>query len=246
MYSIKLPNFEGPLDLLLFFIRRDELNIYDIPISSITKEFLDFVRVMEIFDLELAGEFLVMASTLMHIKTQMLLPRDLVEKPDGTLEEEDPRSELVQKLLEYKRFKEAAQNLNIFAENQRYAYYRKLFDADLAAVRDAEPFKNATLFDLLKALKKALEREPAPVDKAHVINIAPVSVDEKSDMIRDLLKARPHLRFFELLEGATKIHIVVTFLAVLEMVRNQVISIEQSELFDDITILPFQQEVVSN
>jgi segregation and condensation protein A len=240
VYSVKLPNFEGPLDLLLFFIRRDELNIYDIPISRITSEFLDFVRLMEIFDLELAGEFLVMASTLMHIKTQMLLPREVVEKPDGTLEEEDPRSELVQKLLEYKRFKEAAQNLNVFAENQRYAYYRKLFDADLAAVRDAEPFKNATLFDLLKSLKRALEREPAPVVKPHVINIAPVSVDDKSDMIRELLKTRPAVKFFELIRDVPKLHIVVTFLAVLEMVRNQMISIQQTELFDDIEILPFQ------
>ena len=109
-YTIQLPNFEGPLDLLLYFIRRDELNIYDIPIAKITGDFLDYVRLMEMFDLELAGEFMVMAASLMQIKALMLLPREKVNA-EGEVEEIDPRAELLQRLLIYKQFKDAAGDL---------------------------------------------------------------------------------------------------------------------------------------
>jgi segregation and condensation protein A len=115
MYKVKLNQFEGPLDLLLFFIKRDELNIYDIPIDRLTKEFLEYVNLIKILDLEVAGDFILMASTLMHIKVRMLLPREVDEKG----EEIDPRADLVKALLEYKRYKEMSEELSYFESNQR-------------------------------------------------------------------------------------------------------------------------------
>ena len=127
MYKIKLEQFEGPLDLLLFFIKRDELNIYDIPIAKLTKEFLEYVNLIKILDLEVAGDFILMASTLMHIKVRMLLPREIDEKG----EEIDPRAELVRALLEYKRYKEMTEELSYFESSQRRKRFRGNFSEDL-------------------------------------------------------------------------------------------------------------------
>ena len=125
MYRVRLTEFEGPLDLLLFFIRRDELDIYDIPISRITREFLDHIHMMQSLDLEVAGDFIVMAAELMQIKVRMLLPR-----LEDQQEEEDPRAELVRRLIEYKRFKEMAERISGFEDEQRKIYYRRLFHGD--------------------------------------------------------------------------------------------------------------------
>ncbi|MFM8179210.1 MAG: segregation and condensation protein A, partial [Candidatus Kapaibacterium sp.] len=123
-YTVKLPNFEGPLDLLLFFIKRDELDIYDIPIGKITREFLEYIRLMQLFDLELAGEFLVMASSLMQIKVRMLLPKEVDEKGEE-VPGDDPRAELVQQLLQYSQYKEVSREFSEREEAQRYVYYRQ-------------------------------------------------------------------------------------------------------------------------
>src|SRR3990172_9158651 len=125
MYTIKLTDFEGPLDLLLFFIKRDELDIYDIPIAKITKEFLDYVHFMESLDLEVAGEFLVMTAELMQVKVRMLLPPE-----PGEEEEQDPRANLVKRLVEYKRFKEVAVGMTKREEERRKVYSRGYFEAD--------------------------------------------------------------------------------------------------------------------
>lgn len=237
MYNIKLENFEGPLDLLLFFIKRDELDIYDIPIASITQEFLEYVRLMELLDLELAGEFVVMAATLLGIKAQMLLPRETAVGPDGVeVEIDDPRSELVQKLLEYKRYKEAAESLSTQADEQRYVLYRQVFEAEEIHAAEHANYRNATLFDLLKALKRAIERAPEAPDP-HVVTRFPITVEEKADEIVHMLRQRPAVRFFELVGGLTKMHIVVTFLALLELAKNHRIRVQQDESFDDIVIV---------
>ena len=236
MYNIRLSNFEGPLDLLLFFIKRDELDIYDIPIASITEEFLGYVRLMEMLDLELAGEFVVMASMLIQIKAQMLLPRD--EKGDrgeDGVDEDDPRAELVARLLEYKRYKEASEHLATQADEQRYVMYRQVFEAEAIHAQEDGAYRNATLFDLLKALKRAIERAPDEADP-HVVTRLPVTVEEKSEEIVHILKTRPSIRFFELIGGQPRVHIVVTFLALLELAKNHIIRIQQDETFDDIVI----------
>lgn len=236
MYSVRLSNFEGPLDLLLFFIRRDELDIYDIPIARITEEFLDYVRLMEMLDLEQAGEFVVMASMLVQIKAQMLLPRD--EKSgvlEGAVDEDDPRAELVRRLLEYKRFKEASERLATQADEQKYVMYRQVFDAEQIHAQEDGSYRNATLFDLLKALKRAIERAPdAPAP--HIVTRLPVTVEETSEEILHTLRARPSVRFFEFISGKTRLHIVVTFLALLELAKNALVRIQQDETFDDIVI----------
>src|SRR3990172_473169 len=173
MYKIKLDHFEGPLDLLLFFIKRDELNIYDIPISKITKEFLEYVNLIKLLDLEIAGDFILMASALMHIKVRMLLPREVDEKG----EEIDPRADLIQALLEYKKYKEVAEDLSFMESNQRKLSYRGNYSYD---EKEAPPefevlLKNVSIFDLAKAFKTAIEGIKEPV--IHEINRTNVTID---------------------------------------------------------------------
>ncbi len=237
MYSVRLENFEGPLDLLLFFIKRDELDIYDIPIASITQEFLEYVKVLELLDLELAGEFIVMASMLVQIKAQMLLPRE--EKQGvvpGTIDDDDPRAELVRRLLEYKRYREASDSLTLSAENQKYVLYRQVFEAEEIHASESGTYRNATLFDLLKALKRAIEKAPEKAEP-HVVTRFPITVEEKSEEIIHILKTKTAARFFELVSGLAKMHIVVTFLALLELAKLQRIRVQQDLRFDDIVIV---------
>lgn len=233
MYKIILPNFEGPFDLLLYFIKRDELNIYDIPIFKITSEFLNYIRLIKFFDLELAGEFILMASTLMYVKAQMLLPRTT---EDGESEIEDPRTNLIQKLLEYKQMKEASLNLVELSESQKYIYYRTLFEADRESLSADNTYKNATLFDLLRAFNKAIERNQVEVPFMHIVSLESVSVDEKKAIIKDLLIKSQRISFFELTYSLNRQHVVAVFLAILEMMKIRDIYIMQSENFDDIII----------
>ncbi len=233
MYKIKLENFEGPLDLLLFFIRRDELDIYDIPISLITKDFLEYVNLIKILDLEVAGDFILMASTLMHIKARMLLPREIDEKG----EEIDPRAELVKALLEYKRYKEMSEELSFFESNQRMLKYRGNFSSDLKeAPHEYETLlKNVSIYDLAKAFKKAIEQiKEVPV---HEIEKEKVSIDEQMDFIFGILNENSEIGFLIMVKDLTeKIRIVVTFIALLELVKSGMIGIKESQNINDFVI----------
>ena len=234
MYKIKLEQFEGPLDLLLFFIKRDELNIYDIPISKITKEFLEYVNLIKMLDLEVAGDFILMASTLMHIKVRMLLPPDVDEKG----EEIDPRGELVQALLEYKRYKEMSEELAFFETSQRKLNFRSNYSEDPA---EAPPeyevlLKNVSIFDLAKAFKKALEGVKQPV--VHEVIKINISIDEQIDYILKLLNENKRIHFLTLVHPMReRIRIVITFIALLELVKMQRIGIEGSDNFNDFVII---------
>lgn len=180
MYKIKLSHFEGPLDLLLFFIKRDELDIYDIPISKITKEFMEYLNILEQLDLEIAGDFILMAATLMQIKVKMLLPKEIDEKG----EEIDPRAELVRALLEYKRYKEMSEEMSFMEANMRNYNYRGNFELDpKQAPNDYDILlKNITIYDLIKAFKKVLaDKKPEPV---HEIKKWNVTIDEQMDYIQ--------------------------------------------------------------
>ncbi len=216
MYSIRLPNFEGPFDLLLYFIKRDEINIYDIPIARVTEEFLSYIKVMKYFDLELAGEFILMASTLMYIKTSMLLPGP---EDENGLDIEDPRTRLVERLLEYRQFKEAAAGLSAKASESKFIYYRNLFAADDKLASDSAGYKNATLFDLVNAFQTAIDRlneQPAE----HHVEILQATVEKQTEMILSALSRKGRVRFSDLVKGST-IHIIVaTFLAILDMLKN--------------------------
>ncbi len=230
MYKIKLDQFEGPLDLLLFFIRRDELNIYDIPISHITKEFLEYVNLIKILDLEVAGDFILMASTLMHIKARMLLPREVDEKG----QEIDPRAELIQALLEYKKYKEVSEELSYYESNQRKIKFRGNFDED---VSENPPeydilLKNVSVYDLAKVFKRAIEEiKEEPVHQVRKINI---SIDEQIDFIFSQFKDKLELHFLTLVENMKeKIRVLVTFIALLELVKMSKVGIKESPNFND-------------
>ena len=238
MFKISLPNFEGPFDLLLYFIKRDEVNIYDIPIVRITEEFLNYVRVMQIFDLELAGEFLVMAANLMYIKTQMLLPKPRTE--DGE-EIEDPRTQLVQRLLEYKKFKEASGELKRRAEDNRYTYYRQLFAQDRKISRENGTYVNATIFDLLTAFKRAMERKRIN-ESNHVVKFPQITTEQMIERIISSLEKKGRLSFFSFVNDIPKNELIVTFLAILDLMKSQIIYIKQEGNFDDIIIAQVPQE----
>ena len=234
MYKIRLPNFEGPFDLLLYFIKRDEINIYDIPIARITEEFLNYVKLIQYFDLELAGEFIVMAVNLMMIKTQMLLPRTEDEESG---EYEDPRTELVNRLLEYKQMKEAARELQVISDEQKYIFYRKMFEQDMHLAKEATGviYKNVSLIDLLAAFKKAMDRSEKK-ESQHIVTVATITVEERAEWLLNEIRTRKRIAFFEMIKEETRAIIVVTFLAILDMIKKSLIFIVQDDLYEDIII----------
>lgn len=241
MYRVKLTEFEGPLDLLLFFIKRDELDIHDIPISKITKEFLDYLHLMSTLDLEVAGDFILMAATLMQIKVKMLLPTI-----EGEEEEEDPRAELVRRLIEYKRFKEMSLHMEKMDDEQRKVYYRRFFHADPREHlidEDEDTLKDVTLFNFIAAFKSALDHMPKRV--VHEVNMLNVSVDEQMSFTLDYLRVNGHTTLLKLVSHMTeKIRIIVTVIALLEMAKNRVVSLQSVEGLDDIVIRPFTSSKV--
>jgi segregation and condensation protein A len=226
-YKVKLSMFEGPLDLLLFLIRKEEVSIYDIPIARITEQYLDYLRAMQELDIGVAGEFLVMAATLIHIKTQMLLPRD----PDGSDQEiEDPRKELVYQLLEHQKFKGAANVLHQRATMEAAAFTRASMDED----KD-NPEVSATVFQLFEVFKEVMDRRRAITE----IEIArdEMTIAEKIAEIKLLLNTADKVSARSLFERAgSRREMVLIFLAVLELVKELQVRLRQSEIFGDITI----------
>ena len=233
MFNIKLENFEGPLDLLLYFIKRDKIDIYDIPITQITNEYISVIDEAKTLDVSIAGEFLFMASMLLRIKTQMLLPRQVDEE---SLDIDDPRIDLVAQLLEYKKYKNIANKLkNLHFENKD-TFFRSspkvLYDQspDLSDFLD-----EVTLFDISKIFKEAIEN--APTQDSFEIYRETVSLQEQKDFILQGLKANKILSLKKLVKKLeTKIEIIVTFLALLEMIKQSEIICLQKESFQDIEI----------
>ena len=237
VYEVRLDAFEGPLDLLLHLIREHEIDIYDIPIASITEQYLEYIRFMESLDLALAGEFLEMAATLIRIKVQMLLPR---ETEDGE-EEEDPREQLVRKLVEYKRFKEAAGRLSGL-EQERRAYFARGVDPRIYAELEEEEvdmadfLRDVTLFDLVDGLREVLSRVPERID-VHSVDMEEVTVEEQIDRIRAAVRERGSVPFVEVFgEDAGRLEIVATFIALLELIRLGEVRAVQKRNFGEIEI----------
>jgi segregation and condensation protein A len=235
MYRVKLTDFEGPLDLLLFFIKRDELDITNIPIARITKEFLDTIHAMASLDLEVAGEFIVMAATLMQIKVRMLLPRD-----ENAEEEEDPRAELVRRLIEYKRYKEMSQHMSAIEDEQRKVFYRKFFHADphVHVTEESDPvLKDISLFNLIAAFKSAMDHMPKKV--IHEVTLLTVTIDEQTSFVLDFLRLHGPSTLLRLVSHMTeKVRIIVTIIAILELTKNNAISLAPVEGRDDILLRP--------
>ncbi|MGQ9804859.1 MAG: segregation and condensation protein A [Chlorobiales bacterium] len=229
MYRISLSEFEGPLDLLLFFIKRDELDIYDIPIAYITKNFMDYLDAMQELNLEVAADFIYMASVLMSIKAKMLLPRP--EMPMGELDEFDPRTELVQKLLEYKRFKEVSLGMQLLEEDRRKLFPRLTFE-HIEASEIEDETKRPTLFDLIRAYQLAMKN--APQITVHEIKKIPVTIEQQTEFLLKKLDEQIQISFIKTVEElAERITIVVTFLAILEMAKMRLINIIVREDYSD-------------
>jgi segregation and condensation protein A len=231
-YTVRLGIFEGPLDLLLHLIHKNQLDIMNIPIALITEQYLEYLKLMKELNLDVAGEYLLMASTLLHIKSKMLLPTSQEGEEE---EEEDPRAELVRRLLEYQKYKEAAQGLE----------RRPLLDRDVF-IRSISPEKEepvpeeleVNLFELLEAFRKLLER--AKIESFHEVMLDHLSVEERVQEIVSLLQRERRSLAFHLLfpEGSSRRMIIVTFLAILELVKMKLVRIFQPAPFETIRISP--------
>ncbi|MBN1893312.1 segregation/condensation protein A [bacterium] len=235
-YRIRLPNFEGPLDLLLFLIRKEEMDIYDIPIALITRQYLAYIELMQELDLDIAGEFILMAATLIQIKVKMLLPKP-EEEGEGE-EEGDPRTELVRQLLEYKRFKEVAEDLTDLEDRQRRMFPRTYFEWQKPFKQEGREvvLKEMSLFDLLQAFKTVLDH--IPEEPFHSVNAIQVTLEEQIAFIDGMLRDKQRFAFSDLMMGLKeRIVIIVTFMAILEMIRTRRISVHQSSIFEEIWIV---------
>ena len=236
-YEVRLSAFEGPLDLLLHLIRENQVNICDIPIAQITEQYLEYISFMESLDLSLAGDFLEMAATLIRIKAQMLLPQTAEEGE----EEADPREQLVRKLVEYRKFKEAASSLSRSEEDRRdhFAHgsdpraYADLADEGLET---DEFLRDVTLFDLVDALREVLARIPRRID-VHTVDVEQVTVEERMEWIRTTVGSRGTVTFRALFEGmSTRAQVVATFIALLELIRLGAIAAAQNRAFGEIVV----------
>ena len=243
-YKVNLDVFEGPLDLLLYLIRREELNIYDIPIEHITTEYMKFIKAARELNLDIAGEFVVMAATLMVIKSRMLLPVDRRQSnEDGTEEWVDPRLDLVRQLIEYKKFKDAAIRLEtmeaLTANSFDYGGGRPKFEKTAADAKGA--LANLALYDLLTAFQEVLARaNELPHEE---LKGSRFSVPEKMDIVLDRARKEGQVAFVSLFaEDAPKGEIIVTFLALLELIRQHRVIVYQNAAFHEITILPSKEE----
>lgn len=233
MFNIKIENFEGPLDLLLYFIKRDKIDIYDIPITEITNEYISVIDEAKKLDVSIAGEFLFMASMLLRIKTQMLLPRQI---NDESLDIEDPRIDLVAQLLEYKKYKSIANKLkNLHFENKD-SFFRNSSKVVYDQSPNASDFLNeVTLYDISKIFKDAVNN--APTQDSFEIYRETISLKDQQDFILQQFNNDKILSLKNLVKKLeTKLEIIVTFLALLEMIKRSEIICSQKENFEDIEI----------
>jgi len=243
-YQVKLQVFEGPLDLLLYLIKKNEVDIYNIPAATITQQYLDYLQMMQLLDLNVAGEFLVMAATLMQIKSRMLLPQE--ERPPEEVEEDDPREELVRRLLEYQRFKEVARHLAALEWQRRQVFVRSTTVEALPPPEvpvDQPPFE-ASLFDLLSAFSQVLQA--ASKEELYEIVRDEMTIEQKVHELLHLLVHKHTLAFEELFAlSRTRLHIIVTFLALLELVRLKEVSARQEHSFGPILIVRREEHLAT-
>lgn len=238
-FEIKLPLFEGPFDLLLFFIERDELDIHDIPIFQITNEFIGYIRQLEQLNIEVASDFILTAATLMRIKAKMLLPR--TEK-DEEGNEIDPRKELVQHLLEYKKYKSVIPELGQMEEQRLAQENRGNIHAELQQIASANHFEyelqDLSLYKLMRVFEKVMGRYEEEQNRPkHTVITYPYTLEEQRAVILQLVQQRRQLPFSQLIaEFPDKIGMIFNFLAILDMLQLNLISVEVGEGFNDFII----------
>jgi segregation and condensation protein A len=243
-YRVKLPAFEGPFDLLLFLIKKNEVDIYDIPIAEITHQYLEYVELMKILDLDIAGEFIEMVATLMLIKVRMLLPSQKSETDEDI---DDPRAQLVAQLLEYKQFKEVSYSFGELQNKRRKLFSRSVPKELLksAETKEIEDYMDASLFDLLKAFKHALDNMPKVT--VHQINLIKVTVEDQIKFIFQKFQNEPYVLFREICKPLnSRMELIVTFMAVLDLIRLQFLTAKQSGVFGEIRLVALQELTIDN
>jgi segregation and condensation protein A len=233
-YKVKFEVFEGPLDLLLYLIKKEEVDIYEVNLTRLATQFIEYIETMRMLDLEVAGEFLVMAATLMYIKSRELLPVEQQAPTDGEDDGEDPRWELIRQLVEYKKFKDAASQLQVLEARQGDIFPRLPVKLEFAA--EERPRQDASIFDLVNAVNAVLKRFGQREDLREIFEDK-WSVSEKIEQLLRVTGERSSLRFSELFESVTsRSEVVVMFLALLELIRLKQLTAIQREPFGEIEV----------
>jgi segregation and condensation protein A len=241
-YKIQLEMFEGPLDLLLYLVKKDHLNIYDIPIAQVTQQYLEYINFMQLLDLNIVGEFLVEAATLMQIKSKMLLP---AEELAALEEQEDPRAELVKRLLEYEKFKQIAENLRARETSQQDVFKRPKTElpVDAKTQGQEETYFEVSIFDLISAFSRALKDVPREV--FYEVIKDQFTVEQKVHDILHLLLVETEIKLSGLFSKAkSKMEIIVIFMAILELAKMKEIIARQDGEFADIIILRNKENII--
>ncbi|MDV3307596.1 MAG: segregation/condensation protein A [Cyclobacteriaceae bacterium] len=235
-FEVKLPLFEGPFDLLLFFIERDELDIYDIPISKITNDFLDYMHHMDRLNIELASEFILVAATLMRIKSKMLLPRPQLDEAGNEI---DPREELVKHLLEYKKYKSVIEHFQAMEETELMKEKRGNIVRELRSLAESTnveaELQDVDLFKLMTVFEKVLRRHEAEKNKpVHQVIQYPYTVEAQKDFILKQVEENPNTSFYDIAEKfPTRVAMIFTFLAILELLALQRLNIRIGEGYNN-------------
>ncbi|WP_432409495.1 segregation and condensation protein A [Wukongibacter sp. M2B1] len=242
-YEIKLEAFEGPFDLLFHLIEKNEIDIYNIPISDITQQYLEYINQMKDLDMEVASEFLVMAATLLEIKSKMLLPNPVEEQLEFDVQGLDPRRDLVLKLIEYKKYRNIAEFLKTREEEYGKVYFKSQEHLEEFIDNDVDVKVELNLEEelLVKAVKRIMQKsEKLDMHRKHFFKELKrdvYTVEDKISLLKDNLQKKKNIQFIELFSSqCCRLEIVVTFLAVLELLKSKIISIKQDKIFDDIII----------
>lgn len=247
-FEVRLPLFEGPFDLLLFFIERDELDIYDIPISKITNDFLDYMHHLENLNVEVASEFILVAATLMRIKSKMLLPRPQIDEQGNEI---DPREELIKHLLEYKKYKSVIDDFHKMEEAELTKEKRGNIMKELRSLAESTnveaELQDLDLFKLLTVFEKVLKRQEEEKNKpVHQVIQYPYTIEGQKNFIAASLNTKPRIAFTELFEQApTRIALIFNFLAILEMLANGLLDIQMGEGFNNFWIKKLETETIN-
>ena len=233
-YKIKINEFEGPLDLLLHLIKKAELDICEISIVEITKQYLDYINLMESMNLNIASEYLTMAAELIEIKSSILLPKKKIDNEDDY--EEDPKENLINRLIEYEKYKEISEVLKKYEQNRKELYTKKPTDLEIYNTVTNEISEDFDLNDLMSALNKMLDRKKLDKPLNTKITNREYSITERSNQIKNILKNKKQVEFTDLFDIYSKDYIVITFLSILTMARHQELSITQDKNFGKIMI----------
>ena len=232
-YKVMINEFEGPLDLLLHLIKENDIDIYDIKIEEVTKQYLDYIKAMKELNLSIASEYLVMASELIEIKSKMLLPKKEVKEEDDY--EEDPKELLIQRLLNYKKYKEVTNEFKELEERRKQVFTKEPSNLSYYAINE-ENNDDVSLTDLMDAINNLLKRKELEKPIETKITKKELSVTERVNKIRSILKCKKEVNFDELFDVQTKEEVIVSFLSILEMVKKNEITLTQDKNFNAIKV----------